>query len=296
MSLKIGVLMGGDSEERIVSLSTGNEVLKALKKLGYNAEKILIKDNYKKFLGKFLEQDLVFNALHGGKGEDGKIQQWMDNNNVKYTGSGPTSSALCMDKARSKDFAKVMGIRTPRWQTFRNSNEKIKLQFPFVIKPNNQGSTFGLTVVKNKNELPLAIKTAFKYGEDVIAEEYIKGREVTVPILGESVYPILEVVPSHDLYDFECKYTPGMTKYFCPAKLDDSTASLIKENTKLLFNEFGCNVYARIDYLIGKNGTPYFLEINTLPGMTSTSLLPKSLSSVGISFKSLISKIVDLSI
>ena len=295
MSMKIGVLMGGDSKERIVSISTGNQVLKALKKLGHNAEEILIKDDYKKFLGKFREQDLVFNALHGGKGEDGEIQQWMDNNNVKYTGSGATSSALCMDKARSKDFARVMGVCTPRWQQVSSLNEKIKLQFPFVIKPNNQGSTFGLTVVNNNKELPLAMKTAFQYGEDVIAEEYIKEREVTVPIVGESVYPILEIVPSHDLYDFECKYTPGMTEYFCPAKLDDSTTRLIKENTQLLFNEFGCNVYARIDYLIDKNGTPYFLEINTLPGMTSTSLLPKSLASVGINFESLISKIVKLS-
>ncbi len=296
MSLKIGVLMGGDSEERIVSLSTGKEVLNALKKLGYNAEKILIKDNYEKFLVKFLEKDLVFNALHGGKGEDGKIQQWMDDNNVKYTGSGPASSALCMNKARSKDFAKVMGIRTPRWQIFSNPNAKIKLQFPFVVKPNCQGSTFGLTVVKNEKELPLAIKTAFQYGEDVIAEEYIKGREVTVPILGESVYPILEIVPSHDLYDFECKYTPGMTKYFCPAKLEDKITRVIKEDTQLLFNEFGCNVYGRVDYLIDENGTSYFLEINTLPGMTSTSLLPKSLASLGISFESLISKIVKLSL
>ena len=295
MPLKIGVLMGGDSEERIVSLSTGNEVLKALKKLGYNAEKILIKDDYKKFLVKFLEQDLVFNALHGGKGEDGKIQQWMDDNSIKYTGSGATSSALCMDKARSKDFAKIMGVRTPRWQLLNSLNEKIKLQFPFVVKPNNQGSTFGLTVVGNKKELPLAIKTASQYGKDVIAEEYIKGREVTVPILGGSVYPILEIVPSHDLYDFECKYTPGMTKYVCPAKLDDGIASLIQENTQLLFNEFGCDVYARIDYLIDTNGIPYFLEINTLPGMTSTSLFPKSLASVGMSFESLISKIVKLS-
>ena len=296
MSLKIGVLMGGDSEERIVSLSTGNEVLKALRKSGYNAEKILIKDSYEKFLGKFLEQDLVFNALHGGKGEDGKIQQWMDNNNIKYTGSGPTSSSLCMDKARSKDFATVMGIRTPEWQLLCNSNEEIKLQFPFVVKPNNQGSTFGLTVVKKKKELPVAIKKALKYGEDVIAEEYIEGREVTVPILGKSVYPILEIVPSHDLYDFECKYTPGMTKYYCPAKLDDNLTNLIKENTQLLFNKFGCNVYARMDYLIDKNGIPYFLEINTLPGMTSTSLFPKSLASIGIDFESLISKIVKLSI
>tara|TARA_B100000900_G_scaffold413541_1_gene437799 strand:- start:1281 stop:2147 length:867 start_codon:yes stop_codon:yes gene_type:complete len=288
--------MGGDSEERIVSLSTGKEVLKALKKLGYNAEKILIKDSYEKYLGKFLEQDLIFNALHGGEGENGKIQQWMDDNKIKYTGSGPESSNLCMNKARSKDFAKVMGIRTPRWQHFTNLNEKIKLQLPFVVKPNRQGSTFGLTVVKNKKELPLAIKTAFQFGEDVIVEEYIKGREVTVPILGGSVYPILEIVPSNDLYDFECKYTPGMTKYLCPAKLANNTTNLIREDTQLLFNEFGCNVYARIDFLIDKNGTPYFIEINTLPGMTATSLLPKSLASSGISFESLISKIVELSI
>ena len=295
MPLKIGVLMGGDSEERIVSLSTGNEVLKALKKLGYNVEKILIKDNYKKFLVKFLEQDLVFNALHGGKGEDGKIQQWMDDNNIKYTGSGPASSALCMDKHRSKDFAKIMGIRTPKWQLISKPNEEIKLEYPFVVKPNCQGSTFGLTVVNKSQELPLAIKTAFKYGEDIIVEEFIKGREITVPILGDFVYPILEILPSHDLYDFECKYTPGMTKYLCPANLNDNTVSLIKEDTELLFREFGCNVYARIDYLIDKYGIPYFLEINTLPGMTSTSLLPKSLASVGITFESLIAKIVKLS-
>tara|TARA_B100000073_G_scaffold237740_1_gene198958 strand:+ start:717 stop:1607 length:891 start_codon:yes stop_codon:yes gene_type:complete len=295
MSLKIGVLMGGNSDERIISLSTGNEVLKALKKLGYQAEKILIKDNFENFLEKFQEQELIFNALHGGEGEDGKIQQWMDDNNIKYTGSGPTSSALCMDKNRSKDFAKIMGVRTPKWQLFSNPDEKIKLQFPFVVKPNTQGSTFGLTVVNNEEELPLAIKTAFQYGEDVIAEEYIKGREVTVPILGESLYPILEIVPSHDLYDFDCKYTPGMTEYFCPAELGSDITSLINENTELLFKEFGCNVYARVDYLIDNSGIPYFLEVNTLPGMTSTSLLPKSLASAGISFESLIAKIVKLS-
>jgi len=287
--------MGGNSDERIISLSTGNEVLKALKKLGYQAEKISIKDNFENFLEKFQEQELIFNALHGGEGEDGKIQQWMDDNNIKYTGSGPTSSALCMDKNRSKDFAKIMGVRTPKWQLFSNPDEKIKLQFPFVVKPNTQGSTFGLTVVNNEEELPLAIKTAFQYGEDVIAEEYIKGREVTVPILGESLYPILEIVPSHDLYDFDCKYTPGMTEYFCPAELGSDITSLINENTELLFKEFGCNVYARVDYLIDNSGIPYFLEVNTLPGMTSTSLLPKSLASAGISFESLIAKIVKLS-
>ena len=146
------------------------------------------------------------------------------------------------------------------------------------------------------NIVALAIKTAFQFGDEIIAEEYIKGREVTVPVLGKLVYPILEIVPSHDLYDFECKYTPGMTEYFCPAKLEGDVMDTIKEETELLFNEFGCNVYARVDYLIDKNGAPYFLEVNTLPGMTATSLLPKSLASAGISFESLIAKIVELSI
>ena len=296
MPLKIGVLMGGESDERDVSISTGNEVLKALKKLNFYPNKILIKNNFKDYLDQFKENDLIFNALHGGKGEDGSIQQWMEKNNIKYTGSGPTSSALCMDKAKSKDFAALLGIQTPKWQILNDTSTKITLELPIVIKPNQQGSTFGLTVVKNQKQLSPAINKAFKYGDNVIAEEYIEGREITVPILGELVYPIIEIVPSKNLYDFECKYTPGMTKYFCPAKLNNNIESKINEETKLLFHEFGCKVYARVDYIIGKNGKPYFLELNTLPGMTKTSLFPKSLNSAGISFVSLIKKIIDLSL
>ena len=296
MSLKIGVLMGGVSDEKLVSISTGNEVLKALVKLGYLTKKILINENYKKYINEFKDCDLIFNALHGGEGEDGKIQQWMDNNNIKYTGSGPKSSELCMNKARSKEFAELMSIRTPKWQLIKNIKERIKPQFPVVIKPNTQGSTFGLTIVKNELQLPVAIKEAFKFGDEIIVEEYIRGREVTIPILGDEVYPIIEIVPSNELYDFQCKYTPGMTEYICPAKLENKLILLINKQTELLFGEFGCNVYARVDYIIGEDGHPYFLEVNTLPGLTKTSLMPKSLGSNGINFESLIAKIVDLSI
>ena len=288
--------MGGDSDERDVSISTGNEVLRALKKLSFTPSKILINDNYKDYLDTFKEHDLIFNALHGGKGEDGSIQHWMENNNIKYTGSGPTSSALCMNKAKSKDFAAILGIQTPKWQILDDTFKEVTLELPIVIKPNQQGSTFGLTVVRDNEQLFPAINKAFKHGENVIVEEYIEGREITVPILDELVYPIIEIVPKKSLYDFECKYTPGMTKYFCPAKLNHSIESAINEEAKLLFHEFGCEVYARIDYIIGNNGKPYFLEVNTLAGMTKTSLFPKSLKSAGISFVSLIKKIIDLSL
>lgn len=288
--------MGGESDERDVSISTGNEVLKAIKMLKFCANKILINGNYEDYIDQFKKNDLIFNALHGGKGEDGRIQQWMDKNNIKYTGSGPNSSALCMDKAKSKEFASLMGIQTPKWQIINDNFTKVTLELPIVIKPNQQGSTFGLTVVKDMKQLGPAITKAFKFGDNIIAEEYIEGREITVPILDDLVYPIIEIVPSKSLYDFECKYTPGMTKYYCPAKLNDNIESTICEETRLLFHEFGCKVYARVDYIIGKDNNPYFLEINTLPGMTKTSLLPKSLSSAGLSFRSLIKKIIDLSL
>ena len=288
--------MGGESDERDVSISTGNEILNALKKLKYYSSKILIKNNYKDYYHKLKEHDLIFNALHGGKGEDGSIQQWMGENNIKYTGSGPTSSALCMDKAKSKDFAELLGIQTPKWQLLNHTCRDVSLELPIVIKPNKQGSTFGLTIVKDQKQLAPAINKAFEHGNNVIAEEYIEGREITVPILDEIVYPIIEIIPSKSLYDFECKYTPGMTKYFCPAKLNNDIESKINEETKLLFHEFGCEVYARVDYIIGKNGMPYFLELNTLPGMTKTSLFPKSINSAGMSFSSLIKKIIDLSL
>ena len=294
--MKIGVLMGGDSDEREVSISTGNEVLKALRKLGYEPKKILIDGNYKSFKNDFKEQDLIFNALHGGEGEDGKIQQWMNDNNIPYTGSGPESSSLCMDKARSKSFAKLLGIKTPDWELIKNPNEIPKLQFPIVIKPNRQGSTFGLTIVNHEKQLSSAMQKAFKYGNNIIAEEYIAGREITVPVLGKLVSPIIEIKPTHDFYDYDCKYTPGLTEYHCPAELEEDISYSIKEDTALLFDEFGCSVYGRVDYLIDKNGCHYFLEVNTLPGMTQTSLLPKSLASIGIAFDSLIKRIIELSI
>ena len=296
MSLRVGILMGGPSEEREVSVSTGKAVLAACLQMGYLVEEFTFRNDYKKYLKQMHGQDIVFNALHGGIGENGKIQAWMDNNRIKYTGSSAMASSLCMDKVNSKDLAKKNGIDTPEWQLLLDSNDEIKLKTPFVVKPNDQGSTVGLSVVYNQDKIDSALKKAFQYGSEVIIEKYINGRELTVPVIGSRAYPIVEINPLHDLYDYECKYTPGMSEYDCPARLNKNLVKKIKQITIMLFKIFGCSVYGRADFILDKSGTPFFLEMNTLPGMTSTSLVPKSANAEGLSFNQLIEKIIKLSL
>ena len=296
MPLKVGVLMGGPSEEHDVSISTGKAVIEACQRIGYNSTEIKFEHDYESCLENMKEQDIIFNALHGGIGENGRIQAWMDNHQIKYTGSGSFSSALCMNKAKSKEIAKENGVSTAKWQLLHDKNDSISVEMPFVLKPNEQGSTFGLSIVFDESEMLPAIEKAFQYGEEVIIEEYIKGRELTIPIIGNEAYPVLEIKPSHKLYDYECKYTPGLSEYICPASLEDHTRLKIQKNTELLFNHFGCNVYARADFILDDNEVPFFLEMNTLPGMTSTSLVPKSANANGVSFEELIRTIIMLSI
>jgi len=296
MSLRVGILMGGPSEEREVSMSTGKAVSVACSQMGYLVEDFTFRKDYKKYLKQMRSQDIVFNALHGGIGENGKIQAWMDNNRIKYTGSSATASSLCMDKVNTKDLAKKNGIDTPEWQLLLDLNDEIKLKTPFVVKPNDQGSTVGLSVVYNQEQIDSAVKKAFQYGSEVIIEKYINGRELTIPVIGNRAYPIVEINPLHDLYDYECKYTPGMSEYDCPARLNKKLVKKIKQNTMMLFKIFGCSVYARADFMLDNSGTPFFLEMNTLPGMTSTSLLPKSANAEGLNFNQLIEKIIKLSL
>jgi len=296
MSLRVGVLMGGPSEEREVSISTGKAVSVACSQMGYLVEDFTFRNDYKKYLKQMHGQDIVFNALHGGIGENGKIQAWMDNNGIKYTGSSAMASSLCMDKVNSKDLAKKNGIDTPEWQLLLDLTDEIKLKTPFVVKPNDQGSTVGLSVVHNQEQIDSAVKKAFQYGSEVLIEKYIDGRELTVPVIGNRAYPIVEINPLHDLYDYECKYKPGMSEYDCPAKLNKNLVKKIKQNTMMLYKIFNCSVYARADFILDNSGTPFFLEMNTLPGMTSTSLLPKSANVEGLSFNQLIEKIIKLSL
>ena len=296
MSLRVGILMGGPSEEREVSIATGKAVIDACVENGYNATEFGFINDYKKHLKRLKKQNIIFNALHGGIGENGSIQKWLDKNNIKYTGSGSISSSLCMDKAASKEIAKRNGIETPDWQLIQKANQEVKISPPFVVKPNDQGSTIGLSIVKDDQFTQSAMDLAFQHGNSIIIEKFISGRELTIPIINEEAYPIVEINPKNNFYDYECKYTPGMSEYSCPAILEKNLVEKIEANTMQLFNQFDCSVYARADYILDNSGVPYFLEMNTLPGMTSTSLVPKSAYAKGQSFQQLIRHIIELSL
>ena len=296
MSLKVGILMGGPSDEREVSIATGKAVIDACVENGYTVTEFGFINDYKKHLKRLKTQNIIFNALHGGIGENGSIQKWLDKNNIKYTGSGSIASSLCMDKAASKEIAKGNGIETPDWQLIQKASQEVKISPPFVVKPNDQGSTIGLSIVKDNQLTQSAMDLAFQHGNSIIIEKFISGRELTIPIINEEAYPIVEINPKNNFYDYECKYTPGMSEYLCPAILEQNLVEKIEANTMQLFNKFGCSVYARADYILDKSGVPYFLEMNTLPGMTSTSLVPKSAYAKGESFQQLIRHIIELSL
>ena len=296
MSLKVGILMGGTSEEREISLMTGKEVTKACNFLGYKVSEFSFQSNYMRLLKGLKSQDIIFNALHGGIGENGKIQAWLNENGVKYTGSGPAASSLCMDKNKSKIIAQDINIPTPNWKMLDSKNFSPALPLPFVIKPNQQGSTIGLTMVHSELEIKSALQKAFTYGNSVMAEEYIQGNELTVTVLGGKAYPIVEIKPSHELYDYECKYTSGMSRYTCPAELPEDLTKTIQKDTQKIFQQLGCEVYARADFLLNDKLEYYFLEMNTLPGMTSTSLVPKSVNVAGMSFDELVKNIIEFSL
>ncbi len=295
MQRKIGILMGGLSSEREVSIKTGSAVIKACKQLDYNVIVFQFKKNYKKFKFQMQDCDIIFNALHGGIGENGEVQKWMEKNNIKFTGSDSSSSSVCMDKAKTKKILIRKEIRIPSWEILKSTDNKTNIDLPLIVKPNNEGSTYGLRKVTTKSELISAIDNARGDGNKVLVEEFIKGRELTVTILDNKAYPIIEIKPANSLYDYECKYSKGMAKFICPAILDSEIERRIKSDTEKIFGILGCSVYARADYILDKNNNYYFLEMNTLPGMTKTSLVPKSVAKVGMSFNELIKNIIKLS-
>ena len=287
--------MGGNGDERNVSLKTGEAVEVACGELGYSVKPLVLVHDFKIFLDDFKNVDIVFNALHGGIGENGTIQSWFERNNIKYTGSNSISSRLCMDKSKSKEIVKKIGLDTPKWEIIKNINDPIKLKPPYVIKPNDQGSTVGITIVDNINTTKKALLHAFKFGSEIMIEEFIDGRELTVFVAGEKVYPIVEIQPKKKLYDYECKYKDGMSNYICPSKINSRLTNEIKNSTLDIFNGLKCKVYGRADFLLKRNEY-YFLEMNTLPGLTNTSLAPKAAAEEGLSFAKLIKQIIRYSL
>lgn len=294
--------MGGNSSEREISLETGAAVLTSCKKLGFSAIACLYQDSIYEVISILKEADIVFNALHGGEGEGGGVQKILDKENIKYTGSDPRSSELVMDKHRSKSLMLENNLPTPPWLHIDTTKVNgvdfsgAKFGYPVVVKPNSEGSTIGVTIVKSSHELDRAMDLASEFGKYILVEKYIPGKEITVGILGELTLPIIEILPSHEMYDYNCKYTSGMSKYICPADLSSEITEKISEASLQIAKLLGCKHYCRVDFRLDNRDNFYCLEVNTLPGMTSTSLVPKAAKVAGISFEQLIQRILEFAI
>jgi D-alanine-D-alanine ligase len=291
---KIAVLMGGPGEEREISLKSGKAIQLALEDIGYNVLGITLENTLGDIISDLQSVDLVFLGLHGSIGENGTIQGFLESLGIKYTGSDPLSSAICMDKNISKIIARGSKVNTPDWKIVtRDQNlSEDNSEFPLVTKPNDQGSTVGLTIVHDESELGSALDLAFKYSSSVMVEQFIDGRELTVTLIGSEAYPVCEIIPSHELYDYECKYTSGMSKYVCPADIELDLTKRIQEITERLFDVLKCRHYSRADFRMDHEDNLWFLEMNTLPGMTDTSLAPMTAKAAGLSFNDFIECIV----
>ncbi len=296
MIKKIGILTGGDSAEREISLKSCEAIKKACNELGYATKRIIIDGNAQKITPELVEVDFVFISLHGGNGENGVIQGLLDSLNIPYNGSGVLASSLGMEKSLTKQLARSFGIQTPDWKIFEDINESKKYianEFPIVVKPSADGSTIGLSFVRNQADFAEAVELADKYDGNIMVENYIEGRELTVTIIGQQVYPVIEIIPKHKFYDYECKYEKGMSDYICPAELPSMLTNKVQNISLDIFNILQCSGYARADFILDKKNNPWFLEINTLPGMTATSLVPKSAMAADIPFNDLIQMIIN---
>jgi len=250
----------------------------------------------------FDDIDFAFIGLHGKYGEDGKIQTLLELSNIKYSGSGVLSSAVAMDKNISKSIFLNNNILTPDWFIF-NKSEVIsydecfkRFGLPMVIKPNDEGSTVGLTIVKKIEEFEDAVKIARSFSDKILIEKYIKGRELTVAVVDDIAYPVVEVKPIDGFYDYEHKYSKGKTDYFCPADIEESVSEKSKALAIKAHRALGCEVYSRVDFLLTEDNELYCLEVNTLPGMTELSLVPKATAVMNMSFNELVQKIIDVSL
>ncbi len=308
-TLKIAVLYGGISKERDVSISSSKGIIDALKANGHEVIGI---DFHPDRLHEIIELnvDLVFISLHGKFGEDGSIQGLLEMLNIPYVGSGVMASAVAMDKFKAKQLFKVVNIPIARGERYRvtdqtNINDLVEkihhnFELPFVVKPNREGSTLGLTIVTNKDQTEQAIKKAVQSDEFILVEQFIKGKELTVPVMGkmneEIALPIIEIIPKNELYDYESKYAEGGSEHIIPAQISEELTTKIKEFAVKAHQVLGCETYSRADFLLTDEGVPYILEVNTLPGMTPTSLFPDSARTNNISYNEMIETLVQLTV
>lgn len=306
MGLKIGVLYGGLSAEREVSLKTGEAIYKALLKHEYDAVKIDVDKNIAENLKRH-NIELAFLALHGKYGEDGTIQGLLEILDIPYTGSDVLASATAINKIATKKIMAYEGIPTPdyfsvsRWEYTNDPNSIVpkieNLGLPVVIKAATQGSTIGISFVNTMEQLSSAFEDAFKYDANALVEKMIDGIEITASVLGNEnpqALPLIEIVSATGVYDYEAKYTVGLSDHIIPPRINNELQEKIKALAIKTYQAVGCRGLARVDFMVDATGNAYTLEVNTIPGMTETSLFPDAAKAAGISFEELVKKIVDL--
>jgi len=303
---KILVLMGGWSEEREVSLKSGKAVYNGLKQAGYD---VVCMDLNRENIGDIIKikPDVVFIALHGKFGEDGTVQGYLELAGIPYTGSGVEASAVCINKALSKKIFTYEGIPTAPYMLVTQAIltdeivEDIKSQvgIPVVIKAATQGSSIGTYIVKEPRKIMNAIKSALTYSDEVVIEKYIDGIQLTVAVIGNQnpvILPPIEITSKNDFYDYESKYTPGMCEHIIPARIEEQLTHKIEEISKQVYEKMSCRGFARIDFMVDREGNPFVLEVNTIPGMTEMSLVPDAARAAGFTFESLVDKIIKLAV
>lgn len=292
---RIGVVMGGTSAERDVSLISGKAVTEALLDAGHDAVAVLLGDDADPLETLLAaEMDVAFLALHGRLGEDGCVQGLLEWLKIPYTGSSVLSSALAMDKLKAKELFRLHNVPTPPYYSIDRSSAAADLEeihgtfgFPVVVKPRREGSSLGLSVAHNIHDLASAVEEAFGYDDSVLVERYIAGREVHVGILGDRVLGAIEVAPRGGIYDFASKYTPGLTDYYMPARLTEARYRNVLNLAERAAESLDTEGAVRVDLIVTEGQNEYVLEVNTLPGMTPTSLLPKIAQAAGFGFTEL---------
>ena len=295
---KVGVLLGGMSSERDVSMDTGRAVVKALTAKGYDVAEVDAQQDLAAVLvAKGVE--VIYIALHGKWGEDGAIQGLCEVMKIPYTGSSVTGSAVAMDKSISNVLLESAGLHVPAWQIVRRrdaqsfSYDDLQFPLPVVVKPATEGSSVGISIVRKNQELAAALETAFEWDERVMVQAFIKGREITVGVLDGEALGTVEVRPKLEFYNYKAKYTKGMTEYLCPAPIEPALETELFAFAESANEALGCEGGTRVDFIVDEQNTPYVLELNTLPGLTETSLVPKIAKGVGIPFDDLVERILS---
>jgi D-alanine-D-alanine ligase len=305
--MKVAVLKGGRSLERGVSLRSAARVEDALERLGHE---VLPLDAGPDLVRRLSEErpDVAFVAMHGVGGEDGTAQELLEILDIPFTGPGVAACARCMDKALAKDALREGGVPTPDWFAFNQTafrelgaadalgRLEQGLGFPLVVKPSRGGSSLGVKFAGGPAEVPQALIAAFSYDDRVLLERFIDGRELAVSVLGDEALPVVEAIPAEgDSYDFEARYEIGRTRFVCPADLSEQESGAVTDTALAAYRALGCSGFARIDLILAESG-PQVLEANAIPGLTDTSLLPQAAEAAGISFETLVERILDLAL